>query len=739
MKKFIPISLLFILAFMLAASDNAQTKSTVSGNVVDEKQKAIDFATVSILSSKDSAVVKTTSTDSAGTYRFEKVASGDYLIAIHFFGYKKWVSKVMPITADQTVIIPTVTLAYDSKILNEVSVTAKKPFIERRADKLIVNVEGSSVAVGNTALEVLRKAPGVSLDKDDNIFMNGKNGVLVMMDGKPTYMSNADLANMLRSMQSSQIETIELITNPSAKYDAAGNGGIINIKTKRNKSMGFNGSLTTGAGYGRTTKYNGSTNLNFRKGIINIFGNYNYSNNGNKNIFELNRKVTNGGVVTNFDQDNDWDSRRDNNGYKAGVDLFLTKNTTIGFLINGYNNTVNENSASGTQIFNASAKIDSSIDVAGRNKQRFANNAYNLNFKSTLDTLGRELTFDADYSNYDGRMDEFRDSYYLNFKKGPSEEYINNLAPAQIEIQSAKLDYTHPINKKLKMETGWKSSWVTTDNDLQFATRVGSVWSPDKDRSNHFIYKENINAAYLNLNKEFKTTTVQMGLRAEHTNSNGNSITINTEVKRDYIQFFPSVSINQKMGKDHQLGLSYSRRIDRPSYDNLNPFIYLLDKYTYMQGNPQLRPQFTKSSQLSYTYKGSTTFSLSYSKTTDVMTQITEQDDDTKITFAQERNLKNQTIWSFNVYSPVPIKKWWNMNNNAQVFNTGFVADLFGERLKASQTVFQVNTDNQFTINKTVSAELSTWYMSPLQYGIFKIRNSPFVNMDSKNRLKTIK
>ena len=214
MKKLIPISLLFILAFMLAASANAQTKSKVSGNVVDEKQKAIDFATVSILSSKDSAVVKTTSTDSAGTYRFEKVASGDYLIAIHFFGYKKWVSKVMPITADQTVIIPTVTLAYDSKILNEVSVTAKKPFIERRADKLIVNVEGSSVAVGNTALEVLRKAPGVSLDKDDNISMNGKNGVLVMMDGKPTYMSNADLANMLRSMQSSQIETIELITNP---------------------------------------------------------------------------------------------------------------------------------------------------------------------------------------------------------------------------------------------------------------------------------------------------------------------------------------------------------------------------------------------------------------------------------------------------------------------------------------------------------------------------------------------
>ncbi len=713
----------------LTSAVQAQTQGSIIGKVADENKKPLDFATVSLLKATDSASIKSSITDSTGSYQFEKIEAGDYVVKISFSGYKKSTSKVISVTANNMTVVPVIVLSTDSKTLKEVTITARKPFIERKADKLILNVEGSAVAVGNTALEVLQKAPGVTLDKDDNISMSGKSSVLVMLDGKPTYMSNADLANMLRSMQSTQIETIELITNPSAKYDAAGNGGIINIKTKRNKKLGFNGSTTIGSGYGRTSKYNGSTNLNFRKGKINLFGSYNYSNNGNKNIFELNRKVTDINAVTNFDQDNDWNSRRNNNGYKLGVDLFASKKTTIGLLWNGYANVVDEKSRSGTDIFNQRFTVDSSINVLGRNNQKYANNAYNFNFKTNLDTLGRELTIDADYSNYNGRSDEFRDSYYSKFNNNPPVEFINNLAPANIKVISAKLDYAHPISKTFKVETGLKSSWVTTDNNLQFSTLSNSDWVLNKDRSNHFIYKENINAAYVNLNKEYKTTTIQMGLRGEHTNSNGNSVTLNNVVPRDYIKLFPSVSLSQKLGKDHQLGLSYSRRIDRPSYDKLNPFVNLLDKYTFMQGNPKLNPQYSNSAQLSYTFKGAMTASLNYSRTTDVMTQITEQNDATKVTYAQERNLDNQTVYSFNVFTPVPVKKWWNINNNIEVFNLGFTADLFGERLKVAQTVFQINTDNQFTISKTIGAELSGWYMSPLQYGIFKIKNAPFVNV----------
>ncbi|HEX8378693.1 MAG TPA: outer membrane beta-barrel protein [Pedobacter sp.] len=721
--------LLSLSILTLTSAVRAQTQGSVAGKVLDESQKPLDFATVSLLKASDSALVKSSITDSTGAYLFEKVEAGNYLVKVTFSGYKKSTSKALTVTSNNQTLVPVIILSTDSKTLKEVSITVKKPFLERKADKLILNVEGSAVAVGNTALEVLQKAPGVTLDKDDNISMSGKSSVLVMLDGKPTYMSNADLANMLRSMQSTQIETIELITNPSAKYDAAGNGGIINIKTKRNRKLGFNGSTTIGSGYGKTTKYNGSTNLNFRKGKINLFGSYNYSNNGNRNIFELNRKVTDENAITNFDQDNNWNSRRNNNGYKVGVDLFATKKTTIGFLVNGYDNSVDEKSRSGTAIFNEGFNTDSSINVSGRSKQKYANMAYNLNFKTNLDTLGREITIDADYSNYNGRSNEFRDSYYSNFKNNTPVEFINNLAPSKIEVVSAKLDYTHPVSKTFKIETGLKSSWVTTDNNLQFSTLNGPNWVLNKDRSNHFIYKENINAAYLNLNKEYKTTTVQFGLRGEHTNSNGNSITLNSEVPRDYFQLFPSVSLSQKLSKDHQLGISYSRRIDRPSYDKLNPFVNLLDKYTFEQGNPYLNPQYSNSAQLSYTFKGAMTANLSYSKTTDVMTQITEQNNATKVTYAQERNLDNQTVYSFNVFVPVPIRKWWSMNTNAEVFNLGFTSDLFGERLEVNKTAFQINTDNQFTISKTMGAEISGWYRSPLQYGIFRIQNAPFVNV----------
>ncbi|MFD2164330.1 outer membrane beta-barrel protein [Paradesertivirga mongoliensis] len=725
---------------MLASANNTQAQNkSISGKVTDEKRAAAEFVTVALLKARDSALLKTSLTDALGIYKFDISDTVDLLISVTAVGYEKAFSKPISKSSGNTVEVPVIALQRASKSLKEVTVTIKKPFVERRADKLIVNVEGSAVAEGNTALEVLRKAPGVSLDKDDNISMNGKNSVLVMIDGKPTYMSNADLANMLRAMQSTQIETIELITNPSAKYDAAGNGGIINIKTKRDKSMGVNGSINLGSGYGRTSKYNGSTNLNFRKGKINLFGNYNYSNRGSKSDFELNRKVTAAGIITNFEQNNVWNARRNNNGYKAGIDLFLNKNTTIGVLVNGYNNSADEKTASGTSIFNQVSAVDSAINVAGRNKQHYANNAYNLNFKTTLDTSGRELTIDADYSKYNGELNEFRDSYYLNFSNSPPVEFINNLAPAEIEILSGKLDYTHPLSKSLKLEAGWKSSWVTTDNNLRFSTLTGSTWNPDKNRSNHFIYKENINAAYLNLNKTYKNTSLQMGLRAEHTNSNGNSVTISKEVKRDYIEFFPSISLSQKLGKDHQLGASYSRRIDRPGYDKLNPFIFLLDKYTFEQGNPLLNPQFTNSSQISYTYKGSTTATLSYSKTRNVMTQVTEQNDATKETFVMERNLDNQTVYSLNIYAPIKLAKWWNLNSNTQVFNMGFTADVLGERLKASQTVFQVNVDNQITITKTLGAELSSWYMSPLQYGIFKIRNSPYVNAGLKKSFENNK
>lgn len=713
----------------VALGQNKINTGKITGNVSDDAKKPLDYASISLLRSKDSMLVKTSFTDLKGMYSFENLAPGSYMISAAMMGYKRTYSSTFILDdVQKPVVVPDLKLELESRSLKEVTIIAQKPFIERKMDKLIVNVENSSVSAGSTALEVLEKAPGITVDKDDNISMKGKTGVLIQIDGKQTYMSSADVANMLRNMQSDQIETIELITSPSAKYDAAGTSGIINIKTKKNKSMGLNGTFTAGAGYGETSKYNGGTTLNFRKNKVNLFGNYNYSDNDRINNLNLNRAVTYLDTVTNFSQLNAWDNRRSSNSFKGGMDYFINKNNTIGILVNGYSNRNSERSTSNTSRKNNFNQSEI-INVLGNNTEKYSNMAYNFNYKGTLDTTGKEISVYLDYSNYKGNHDEIRANSYTRFNLSPRNRLdVKNYAPSKIDVKSVKLDYTQPVNKTTKLEMGLKSSIVKTDNDLLLAKLSGNVFVPDPEYTNRFLYDENIYAGYLNLSTEIKNTGIQLGLRAEQTASKGNSITKNELVERDYLEFFPSVSLSQKLGKDHQLGLSYSRRIDRPGYDDLNPFLNFLDEYTFQKGNPFLNPQFTNSLDLSHTYKGGITTTLNYSYTRDVMAFVTEQDDATQKTYATQRNLDEQQIIGINIHAPIPVAKWWNINNNLQVFNMSFRSASQNGDLNSGQTAVTYNMDHTFTINKTFTAETSVQYQSPMQYGIFKIESQAVLN-----------
>ena len=754
-RYFTCLTVLLTAALALTGiSAKAQTKvlGKISGSVADGQQKPLDYATISLLLAKDSSLVKTTLADLEGKFVYENIPAGKYLVTSTMVGYKKVYSKPFAVNENNSSIsLEKLQCPLDNKSLKEVTVVAKKPFIERKMDRLIVNVEGSSISAGTTALEVLEKSPGVTIDKDDNISMKGKSGVLVMMDGKPTYMSSSEVTNMLRNMQSNQIETIELITSPSAKYDASGTAGIINIKTKKNRSMGLNGTFTAGSGYGLTSKYNGGTNLNFRKNKVNLFGNYNFGDDGYLNTLNMNREVTQKRIstikdtITNFKQSNGWDNRKANNSYKLGADYFINKNHTIGILVNGYSNRGRVNNTGDTYI-KSNVKNDESIKIIGLNKESYQNMAYNFNYKGTLDTLGKELSMDVDYSNYSGVQDELRDNFYKNANGTSSSIFVKNYAPSDINVMSVKADYTHPLNKSSKVELGYKSSWVKTDNNLLLAKRSNNAnpWVSDPLSTNHFLYDENINAGYANYSKEFKTSGVQMGLRVEQTASRGNSITNHTLLKRDYVEFFPSLSLSQKMGKSHQLGLSYSRRIDRPSYDNLNPFLNFLDEYTYQKGNPALRPQFTNSLDFSDTYKGGITAGVNFSRTKDAMVFLTRPlENDSLKTYAIQENVDRQDVLGFNVYAPVPVTKWWKMNNNFQVFNMSFKTNTNGLNFKTGQTAFNYNMDNSFTVNKTFGFEASFQYQSPMQYSIFKIGSQAVLNagfrksfMDNKFNIK---
>lgn len=713
-----------MISSLHAAGQARINGSKVSGKVLDEIRKPLDFATISLVKASDSSLVRTAVSGLDGGFLFENLLSGTYRVSVSMVGYQKAKTADFTITEGNPVkVLGEISVMRDNKMLGEVTVRAVKPFIERKIDRLVVNVESSSVAAGSTALEVLQRAPGVTLDQNDNIAMQGKQGVLVMLDGKQTYMSSADVANMLRNMPSSQIETIELITNPSAKYDAAGNSGIINIKTKKSNSVGTNGTLTAGAGMGDNYRGNGGISLNHRNKNINLFGNYNYSTREQGQNMIIDRIVSSPNMTTYFGQTGNFIRDNDNNNFKAGLDISINKKNTLGFLVNGYLNSGTELYNNTTLIGRSFSQADSSVIAINDANSRYRSMAYNANYKTILDTTGKELSIDLDYSRYNGNENTLYDNHFHNTNGSvTAPSFIQNNTPSIINIKAVKLDYSMPFSKTVKMEAGLKSSWVKTDNDFQFERLLNNTWQNDPGRSNQFIYDENVNAAYLNLNKKYKSTSIQLGLRAEQTNSNGNSITTAKEVNRSYVDFFPSMFINHSISKNHDLGVSYSRRIDRPSYDALNPFMFFLDQYTYNQGNPFLNPQYTNNFELSYNYKKTYTLTFNYSLTRDVITQVLLPDTAKKALFQTNENLDKQINYSVNLNAPVSLSKWWSTSNNTSVFYMGFRSpNLRGQELNSGRVVLQVNSQHKFIISPTITGELNGDYTSPLEYGTLKI------------------
>ncbi len=596
------------------AQNPAQGK--ISGLIKDGAGKPMEFVTVMLLKAQDSTLVKGAVSNAAGAYEFENIPEGRYQVSASQLGYQKGKSETIAIDASHPdVKVPVLVLREGTQVLDAVTITTKKPFIEQEIDRTVINVENSIVASGNNALEVLEKAPGVTIDRqNDQIQLKGRSGVIVMIDGKQTYLSGQEVANLLKNTPSDNIEKIEIITNPSAKYDAAGNTGIINIRMKKNKSFGTNGTLTAGAGYGRYEKANGSLLLNHREGKLNAFGNYSYMYRKSFQENELNRIIPYNGTVTYFDQASRRPNQFDGHNYRAGLDFFATQKSTFGVLVTGFINDWQQfNAGNSTNKLNENRELVQQQITEVKAKNHWWNVTSNLNYKYDFNGKGHELTVDGDYSKYNGNAFNGLATLYTDadgIPNAPDKEIRNNM-PSQIDIWAFKTDYTRPT-KKGKWEAGLKSSFVQTDNNLLFDdllfddSKAEGSWQFNDSLSNQFKYKENINAGYLNYATQLdKKTSLQIGLRVEQTHSRGHSVTIDSVVSRNYLNLFPTFFLSRQLDTNHVLNLSYSRRIDRPNYQDLNPFKFYLDPITFQVGNPYLRPQYTHSWQLTHVYKGS--------------------------------------------------------------------------------------------------------------------------------------
>lgn len=720
------------LPIMITMGSIAQT-GKISGNLQNEKDHLnIDKATVSLVRSKDSSLVKTTVTDNAGHFVFENISPGNYKVKSGSITYSTAYSTALVSNGIEAVSAGTLQLVPINKELSNVTVTSKKQFVERKIDKTVINPEALISNTGTTAMEVLEKAPGVLVDKDGNISLKGKQGVIIMMDGKPTYMSSADLAAYLGTLPSSSIDQIEIMTNPSAKYDASGNSGIINIKTKKNKQKGFNGSLSASYGQGKYAKTNNSVNLNYRVGKINIFSNFGLNYRKNFNQLDINRVYSNDDKTIKAIFDQTTGKKRRDPGYngKVGIDFYATKNTTFGLVFGGYASHGNEIGTSVSNLKNPSGMLDSIVLADRHEKTRFSNGSVNFNVRHSFDTTGKELSIDLDYITYgSGRKSDFINSVLNADQSLRYADHLSGDLPADIQIYSAKADYQQNIMHGIKMESGVKFSYVTTTNGANYFNVINGEKEVDYKKTNHFDYKENINAAYINFSRNIKKWGFQLGLRAENTNYEGfqygNPMKGDSTFKKTYTNIFPTTYISYEANAKNQFGFSFGRRISRPDYEDLNPFLFFMDKYTYEEGNPFLKPMFSNVFELSHTYKQFLTTTLSYSHTTDMFNEVfrqSAQPDDSISTISSRGNYGIVDNLSLSMNAQVKVAKWYKVMLYAEGRYQHFVTKLNGEDIDINTAGFVTNINNQFTFKKGWSAELSGFYRTKTTEGQMTIR-----------------
>ena len=716
---------LYLLMVLLNLNGYAQT---ITGKVQEADKKMLALVNVLLLKAKDSTLVKGTITDASGNYTISNVRPGTYLLRASRIGYSQEYSLAFTINAEKSdLVMPVLILSIQSRQLNEVTVAGKRPFLEQKIDRTVVNVANSIIASGGTALDILEKAPGITIDRqNDQISLRGKDGVIVQIDGRQTYLSMADVVAMLRSMPSDNIDRIELITNPSAKYDAAGNAGIIDIRLKKNNNVGTNGSLSVSTGSGRYHREQASLQINHRTRKINLFGNYSANLGGNYSDFDV-RRIQADGAQRNFINSSSYIVfKNSGQNAKAGIDYFVNKTTTMGLVWTGSWNKSGERSPA--HVFfrreeTGPVYLQTLTDKRLSNKA--SNHVGNFNIQHTFPKKQGQLSADIDAGRFRRDFTNTLNTETL-IPSIPAEPLtaLYTYMPTFIDILSFRTDFSQSMNSKWKMEAGLKSSSVRSDNDVALYNGVSGHLQKDTSLSNHFLYTERVNAAYLIFSGKLDVkTNVMFGLRAEHTHSVGNSITFKKVVDRKYLNLFPSVFLSRAVNKSHTLTFSYSYRIDRPNYQNLNPARSYLDPYRYTVGNPFLKPQYSHSLELKHGFKNKVFTSLAASYVTDLVFLVT-QPIDSRVSERNPENIGNSQAYSVVISFPVTVRKGWTIQSTLMGNYSQFQYTYRGSPLTIQQISGRLNAANAFVLGKGWTAELTGWLNTP---AVRALQHSPWL------------
>jgi hypothetical protein len=742
-KNIVPVITFILLQIILIQTVFAQSTHTISGSVQDKNNKGIDLAMISLIQiTADSTILKTEYTDQDGSFQMKQVPSGEYILQVNLLGYEEYKHSVSLREGQTSQVIPTITLRETENLLNEVVISGKTPAIERKLDRTVVNMDAMISGTGGDILEALERAPGITIDHDGSIMLKGRSGVTVYINDKPTYLSGTDLESYLRSLPAGSVKQIEIITNPPAKYEAAGNSGIINIIMKKNTLEGFYGNVSLSYRQAIYNSSNNSFNLSYNKNKLSvsasIFGGY-FGSFQDLNINRYYRNETNE-RLSSFAQ-NSYGSRSGKYfNSSLSTDYFISDNTTLGASLRFNTSPSGRQNDNTALVRNSENILTQSVVADNRTEATFNNQVYNLYFNHKLDTVGSMISIDADYVAYQsGATQLFKNFLYDGNNQLNFQDQINGNLPSGIEIYAAKSDFTKIINKGSRFEAGYKFAFTNTDNEAAYSTTIDEITTPDYDLSNRFLYKEWINAGYLNYTRSAGKFDFQLGLRLETTTLNGDQLgnveKPGSSFTRTYTNLFPTFYTSWKMdtSANHVMIFSYGRRIDRPYFQDLNPFISPLDKFTFYAGNPNLLPTFSHNFSLSHSYKSIFTTTLNYSKTLDGINETLEIRD--SIYYSRPGNISDAQVLSLSFELNLELTKWYSINSYASFMYRSFESQLYTEKLQSSGTNYNASLTNNFNLGKGWSADLVGSYQSDFVYAQLLIKGFGHLNAGVQKKL----
>ncbi len=707
----------------------------LNGSLLDEKEESIPFATVAVIKLPDSTLVTGSTTEMDGTFHLKSPEKGKYVLRFSAIGFESTFTPLFEVAnSDYTKDFGSVTMREEMTMLSEVMIQTWRPRVKVENGKMVMKVQGTAIAAGRTAYEMLSRAPGVTVGQDGDFMINGNRGVSVMLDGRMTYLSAGELQTLLESMPAENIEEIEVIHNPSAKYDAEGTAGILNIRLKKNLGTGLTGSVYAGYRISNQDFFNGGTNLSYNKGNWNSFASLDLSEGGRYRPQQVTRTFPGNQNFSEYEQTGLDIKKELIPSLRLGTDYHLNENHSVGAMANFIYKDVNKDWNTFSTLSHPVNGPYVNVKASNRTDESFATGQFNFHYTGKLDTLGTKLSADVDYMRLNREvLADFTNTYTFAADGSENLELLNSSSLSDYSIYASQIDFKTPLSATSGLALGVKASKVISDSELTYFVTEDNERRLDPTISDRFKYEEEIYAAYATYNNRFNDTwNLQVGLRAEQTYGKGQSFTTNQENERDYLEFFPNFMLEQNISNNYQLNYAYSRRILRPDYSNFNPFIFYLDPYSYTDGNPDLQAAITESYKLTQTFYKKFNLLLTYDSTDNYFIEVPEPDSETGVAVFTTRNLENFTTYGATLVAPVELASFWNTNNTLVLNKQKYDLVINGQAVANDNLFYLFQSNHQINLPLDIKFELNGTYRGPMAYGVYDIGSQWWIDAGLK-------